>query len=296
MSWGKVEEILDTFLKSTERPNKPKRKFSASSAGMCQRNVLLSKLGGLRTPLTPQQRRVFWIGTILHEALIKVLKLSGLVVAYETYVGDRDDKVVGSFDFILRDEEGEVYTLYDLKNISESSFWSVIKRLFKQKLGPPKTHVYQLVTYWILNKKYRVDSIQMAYMSKENGNWKEWEINITDKLINEVKSWWDDTHSYLDKKVLPPIQPTEELQKEYYCNSCSFRDYYCFPSEEKKITQEDLDKNISALNWSVDFEELAKEKKEEIKLEDGPKEPHQVSSTELHVLPSTNGNAGTRTE
>lgn len=293
MSWGKVEKILDNFLLQSERPNKPKRKFSASSAGMCQRNVILSKLGGLRTPLTPQQRRVFWIGTILHEALIKVLRQSGLLVAYETYVGDRDDKVVGSFDFILRDEEGEQYTLYDLKNVSESSFWSVIKRLFKLKLGPPKTHVYQLVTYWILNKKYRVDVICMVYQSKENGNWKEWEINITEELINEVKAWWDDTHSYLERQELPPVQPTEELQKEFYCNSCSFRNFYCFPSEE--ISQEQIDKNISALNWSVEFEER-KEKKEEVKLEERPKESSEIPGPELYVIPSSNGNASTRTE
>ncbi len=251
--FDEVEEVLDTLLKQKDRPIKPKKHFSASGAGQCMRRLILGRLGAKATPLTAKQRRIFWLGDVIHEALMSRLNATGRILHTEEYVSDFGDPIVGRIDFIWQANDGKS-VLYDLKTTRTGVFWSKIARATEA----PEDNVFQLITYFITNKKFKIDRIKLIYISKEDGAMKSFTVEITEELVEKVKVWWKQVHSYLDKQKLPMVQPTEELQKRYYCGFCSYSSFYCFPSDT--VPQSILDSNVKELDWSTEIEKQVEKK------------------------------------
>jgi len=243
--WSLTERLLDQAIRADYEIRKAKRKirgwFSASNAGYCPRAAILNRRMAKENPPSPKFLRILWTGSRLHDAIIAVLSKTTNLVAFEEFVGDREyDYIIGSIDYILRDDDGRL-GLHELKSINSNAFWYKIVKAQKAK----KHNIYQAVTYWILQKKYNLSYIEIEYFSKENCDFKTFRYEVTPQLLYEVKRWWEETKQNYDDKILPDvITPGTDEYKEF-CNWCSFRPHYCFNDDLIQIK-----KNIKELGYS----------------------------------------------
>jgi len=242
-----IEKIIDEQIDKPYQARKARRKkrdwFSASNAGYCKRAAVLNRLNAKEDEHTSKQKRVFWIGDLIHQGIIDLIKKSGKLLAAEQFVGSykTNDDVIGAFDLIMQ-QDGDKTCLYDLKSKSTGGFWTYVVRAGK----PAKHNVYQLITYYMLNQKhkhYKVDKIALCYFSKEDAAMKTYEVEITPELIAEVKAWWDDCRGYVIRKELPPVFPEGAPERRQFCKSCTFAPHFCFGE------QTTMEQNIVELKW-----------------------------------------------
>jgi len=241
--WSLLEQILDEAINLRYEARKARRKnkvkFAASNAGFCKRATILNRINAKEDDIDPRTKRVFWIGEIFHDAIVNLLRtVSGRLVAAEEYVGKYEDDIGAKFDFILRDDNG-LNELNELKTVTDGGIWAKILKAKK----PDHHHVFQALTYWIKNKKYRVDKLVISYISKESAILKVFRVNVTDALLKEVNDWWDNIREAYNRKWLPP--PLDEKSVEYkkFCNSCTYRNKYCFGDPIE------MEENIRELVW-----------------------------------------------
>lgn len=247
-----LERIIEKHIIDDNAFHKSKRskrsKFSGSMAGNCKRSAILNLLGGKESPFSIRTLKVFWMGTTIHEAVERILVKSGRLVAKEEFVGKYDGYIVGSFDFILRDDDG-THILYELKSINTGRFWTKIWKTKK----PMRSNIYQAITYFMLIEKHRVDQVKIAYISKDDVAIATFLVNLKDGIVMEVNDWWEDLKAKYDSQVLPmPYLPTEPEYKDL-CKNCNFKHFYCHENDmdtgQQVITQADIKKNVSELIW-----------------------------------------------
>lgn len=237
-----VESIInEELLKKYTRIPKSRNHFSASQAGQCKRRVVLQRLGAKEDSPDLETCNRFFLGEALHEAIQKLIGARAEIVAIEKYVNDFGDPIVGRIDLLTRD--GVVHSLYDLKFTGPGSFWTKIK---KTKRPDPK-HVFQLVTYFMINKKFTIDALKILYCTMDLKSKHTFEVTITPELIEEVKAYFRELQGFLHYRELPDVQATEELQKEFYCGNCQYRKHYCFPESDDHYVE--IQYNINALIW-----------------------------------------------
>lgn len=252
-----LEQLIDEQIDQAYQARKAKRKrrewFSAGNAGFCKRATILNRLNAKEVDHSVESKRVFWIGDQIHGAIQRLVADSGKLVAMEQFVSsgwgpDAQDRV-GVLDLILRTDDFE-NILYELKSKRTGPFWSTIVKGKK----PAEQHVYQAITYWILNKKYRVDRVRIAYFSKEDAAMRSFEIEVTDELVARVEAWWNDVRAHWTRFELPAAytQDTEEF-KTFYCGTCTFSQHYCHGPEAT------VKQNLVELQWeSPDIKETNK--------------------------------------
>ena len=243
--WSLLEQILDEAINLRYEERKARRKdkvkFAASNAGFCKRATILNRVNAKEDDVDPRTKRVFWIGEIFHNAIVTLLRtVSGRLVAAEEYVSKYDDDIGAKFDFILRDDNG-LNELNELKTVTDGGIWSKILKSKK----PDHHHVFQAITYWIKNKKYRVDKLVIAYISKESAILKVFRVAVTEELLKEVNDWWDEIRRLFNRKELPPPLDTGSAEYKKFCKSCTFRDKYCFGDPIE------MEENIKELEWGT---------------------------------------------
>ena len=178
---------------------------------------------------------------IFHDAIVNLLRtVSGRLVAAEEYVGKYEEDIGAKFDFILRDDNG-LNELNELKTVTDGGIWA---KILKSKV-PDKHHVFQAITYWIKNKKYRVDKLVIAYISKESAILKIFRVNVTEALLKEVNDWWDEIRGFYDRKELPPPLDTKSDEYKKFCKGCTFNNKYCFGDPIE------MEENIRELVWDI---------------------------------------------
>jgi len=247
--WDELEELLDIEIEKAAAPRRARRKkrgwFSISNAGYCGRATILNRLNAKEDEHDAKTMRKFWIGDLIHNAIRAVVEKSGRLIAAEQFVssgfGDNPDDVVGAFDFILKSKDGTKNILYELKSKNTGAFWTMI---LKTKQAS-KHNIYQAITYWEKNKKYRVDELRLVYFSKDDAAMKSYRIEVTDELRKEVTDWWEDLRQQYKNKHLPDPFLPDTVEYKGWCKYCSFRQHYCEGDPEV------LEDNLVQLDWDV---------------------------------------------
>lgn len=254
MSYGDiVEDILDAEIDKTYQERKARRKikdkFSASNAGYCMRATVLNRLGANEVDKSAKEKRILWIGTVLHKAVEEVLKKSGkLTPSSEKFINPQGSYVWGTPDFILKDGVATLL-LDEMKSIGTGSFWTKVVKNKKPHLH----HVYQVVTYYLLLKSVgeHVQSVKVTYLSKQDAAMRSFWINITPELVNDVQEWWATVNDYYEKSELPPVFEVGSDDYKDKCKTCTFRTLYCF-GEETEVpleAEKRINLNIQELKW-----------------------------------------------
>jgi CRISPR/Cas system-associated exonuclease Cas4 (RecB family) len=250
-----AEHLLDTEIYKEYARKRDRRrartKFSASNAGFCPRATILNRLGAKETEPTARQLRIFWLGSVLHENVMKVLKLSGRLIMTEKWLNPDKSFVLGSLDCIIKGDNGE-HILYELKSIHSGSFWTKIVKGKK----PYINNLYQTITYWMLARLegIRIDKAKVVYLSKQDSAMRSFWVDFSAGVVKEVSDWWDSVKGFWDRKELPPVL-TEDDENRKWCDTCSFRTHYCFPESNDPLLQQNIELNIKQLKWSQDATE-----------------------------------------
>lgn len=283
-----LERIIATTLRSVQDTRKNKRTkrawFGASSGGGCKRSAILGRLNADSIPFTDNQLRIFWVGNTLHDSVEAMAKASGKLIASEKFVGVRNkDLVIGAFDLIIRDDvEGNV--LYEMKSIGTGTFWT---KIMKNK-EPSKDHIYQALTYWILNKHYKIDTVRISYLSKQGGEFAAFPVKVTPELLLEVKAWWGEVRGLYNSRRLPPPL-SDPAEQRHYCKGCTFNPKYCFANNDLVgQSKAELEENIRRLEWDG-----GKKTQGEFNIVEATK-PIEVQDTELHGEPKKKRTTRTR--
>lgn len=242
--WDELEKFVDEEIDKVYQARRAKRKkrdwFSASNAGFCKRATILNRLNAKEGEHDAKTKRIFWIGNLIHEGTIALLKKAGKVVADEEFVGSKFDgsDLVGAFDVIVKMSDGK-NCLYELKSKNTGAFWTSIVRT-----GKPSLHnIYQAVTYYLLNKKHKVDSLTVTYISKDDAAMRSFIIDLTPELIAEVQAWWQEVREAFAKKELPPPYPETSWEFKGFCKNCTFNAHWCFGDKEQ------IKENLVQLQW-----------------------------------------------
>lgn len=282
--WDTLEWLIDDEINKVYQARQAKRKrrdwFSASSAGYCPRATILKRMAAKEDDHDAKTKRMFWLGDCIHKAIQDLVKQSGRAIALEEFAapyGSGD--ISGAFDIILKDLDA--YTvLHELKSTGDGMFW---KRVLKDK-EPAIQHVYQAVTYWILNKKYRIDKIKITYVSREGVFVRSFNVKVTPELVQQVRDWWDMVRSFQKKRELPPIYEADTEEYKKWCkpgekNGCTFARHFCFGDHN------DIADNLLQLDWGPAEDGTKKERRKEVvlvqeRLEEAveEKEPTQVQT------------------
>jgi len=253
--FDEVERLVDEELRKVAEKRIARRKkrgwFSISNAGWCMRATILNRLNAKENPKTEKELRTFFIGDLIHEGYRNLIEKAGQLVASEQFVSsgygpDASDRV-GVFDIIVRKKSNGVNVLYEMKSIGAGGFWKIVLKLKE----PHFHHKAQAVTYYLENKKYRIDEVKVIYFSKQDGAIRAYPVKLTDELIKEVEAWWDTVRAYYVDRHLPaPFEKDSVEYKEYYCVNCSFAPHYCFPPEGQ---EEQVKQNLLELSWDSDL-------------------------------------------
>lgn len=215
--------------------------WSASSAGYCQRLVIMRRLGVPKAPELQESQdittRTFEAGHVFHEWIQRITKANGLSIAQEVELQDEDLMIRGHFDdlvlvkklsnpsftFNTETQEGTQHydghlILYDYK--TAHSKW------FEYAKGRPMSHYnkMQLGTYmYMLRKTIIADPSKMGTMesqfdfkltnltearilkiSKDDLRLHEMQLLWDDKLEQEVLGYWTSLNKLWEAKKLPP--------------------------------------------------------------------------------------------
>lgn len=101
-----IRPAVDQYLqKKTEELRDYEDYWSASSAGYCQRLVIMRRLGVPKVPELQEDQarttRVFEVGHLFHEWLQRITKDAGLSIASEVELQDEDLMIRGHFDDLI---------------------------------------------------------------------------------------------------------------------------------------------------------------------------------------------------
>lgn len=205
--------------------------WSASSAGYCMRKTIFDRL---QVPLVnddARKQRIFSSGHVFHAWLQGITKETGLSIAQEIELINKELLVKGHFDdLVLIDPniawdkvdpfDGEEapptedkLILYDYKTQNSKSFATYAKR-------PSYYHKMQLGTYMYMLRKYPVQTnpiglehapglrnlseARILKISKDDLRLAEVQYMWSDELKTEVLDYWDTLNKYWQNRTLPP--------------------------------------------------------------------------------------------
>jgi len=245
--WDELEELLDIEIDKVYQARRARRKkrgwFSISNAGYCGRAAILNRLNATEDEHDSKTKRKFWIGDIIHNSIREVAAKSGRLIASEQFVssgfGENPDDVVGAFDIIIRDKADTKNILYEMKSKNTGAFWSMILKTKK----PALHNVYQALTYWEKNNKYRVDELRLVYFSKDDAGMKSYRIDITEELRKEVGDWWDNLRTLYKAGKMPDPYAPDTIEYNGWCKYCTFKRHYCEGDPEV------IEDNLLELDW-----------------------------------------------
>lgn len=169
-----IRPAIDAYLKAeAEKTRDYGLYWPASSAGYCQRLLIMRRLGVPKVPELEDnatQTRIFESGKIFHEWLQRITKDAGLSIASEVELQDEDLMIRGHFDDLVlvdsMDAENVTYDeglvtertvaqpkkkliLYDYKTAHSASF-----NYKKRQTEIGHYHKYQLASYMMMLRRH----------------------------------------------------------------------------------------------------------------------------------------------
>lgn len=216
LSW----DTLRTYI--TTKPDKIYTSLSPSSLGGCMRSHYWKVLGvPSTTPPNPGALVNFEVGHHWEQVLADAYESQGMLVKhFQDGVDKFYDEIThlgGTPDLLIK-HNGELI-IVDSKTVNSAYFRYAKIKSFDDWVKDNESYVYQQVAYVYLARKagYDVNRAILSFASKDDGYiGLEFEITVTDALIDKVVSRAKTLKGYLDRKELPPCEC--DGWKVGYCN------------------------------------------------------------------------------
>ena len=210
---------IDNFNSDKEgRAKSGTKHFRPSEAHYCPRALWYSRMGYVKSPPSVQGLRRMSVGTIMHQFVDERLIKSGQLDSSEVRVGSDDDDppIVGSYDAIVRNENGEL-------ELAEFKSYADPKPNSKYRLSLPKSeHVIQWNLYSYLTG---IMKGFLFYMNKNTQQYKIYNLTRNERVLNDTLSKFKDVDAHIKKGKIYPYQPNENHDWCDFQSQCE-NDYF----------------------------------------------------------------------
>lgn len=232
VAWSTLKDFV------VNEPDKKYEAISPSSLGGCMR-VHYWKLNGVKptTPPNPSALVNFKVGHFWEQVMADAFESKGMLVKHFKDGVDKfydpETMLGGTPDLLIKYKNG--LAILDSKTVNSAYFRYAKKyKKFDDWVEDNRNYVYQQVAYVYLARLagYKVDRAILSFASKDDGYiGMEFEITVTDELIDKVKYRAKTLKKYLDDKQLPPCTCTG-----WQIGYCSYGDPTTQqPNAKKKI-------------------------------------------------------------
>lgn len=250
-----IEHALDAHVLANETSREHDGMWHPSSISGCARKAVYEMRQVQPTnPLTAKQKRVFFIGHLLHEKMQAAMAASPHVSEIYTEVQVRIPElgVGGAADqvVVLVSDDGTA-ELLEFKSIKE---WG-----WKKLTGPKEDHLEQIKPYFIALREYggvdqdgkvlpplgdKLRRVRFAYIEKATLDIKEYTVEWDPEWVHDVQSKVAILDEYRDDSLsLPPRLPASGGKKDYRCDwgwgKCAFFDR-CWNTDGEGISPESV--------------------------------------------------------
>ena len=209
-----IRPAIDEYLKKkSEELRDYGLYWSASSAGYCQRLVIMRRLLVPKVPELQDDQarttRVFEAGHLFHEWIQRITKDAGLSIASEVELQDEDLLIRGHFDDLIKIDDRLI--LMDYKTANSKSF-----DYPKPEIG--FYHKMQLGSYMMMLRKgsmwaeignisdpnqYDLTEARILTLEKDTLRMKEHQLFWSPALESEVLAYWNTLNTNWKNKTLP---------------------------------------------------------------------------------------------
>jgi len=209
-----------------ERTGK-KRYLRPSSLGQCERKAILEVLEEPTDEWDERQLRVFSVGSVFEEWVIRALKEDGILTATQVEVSDGFFK--GYVDGIIVVDG--VPRVLELKSVHSKAFWWA-----KKGDGgmPYDSHIHQAWAYTLMLKEWEGEALAapvICYVSKDDLTISEYTIvrqgdvyiaydelgNARREVMADTEEQMERLRGFLERKEIPPIPFGSPDEHSYLC-------------------------------------------------------------------------------
>jgi len=212
-STSAVQHVND-FLSKKVGGNRARQSFfRPSGAGKCHRMRVLARIGTEAVPQrwTSSQANILSTGNMMHLKWQLAGLTEGWLTQAEVPLTREELDLQGTADGTIFDG-----SLFEYKTINDNGYKYVTSQ------GPRKDHQQQVASYRLLNPDFHAASI--VYENKNNGEWREFRVQFTDELMQEVTEELAFLRESVRVKVLPDVKPLCQLREGTEYQQCPFRD------------------------------------------------------------------------
>lgn len=176
--------------------------WSASSAGRCQREQVLSRMRAPKEPYSVSTMEIFEMGDYVHLKHQVAGLEAGYLTEVEVPVSLPELGVRGTMDGKCEDGGGA-----EFKSINSYGFGGV------SSFGPKEEHLEQVTSYMLASglKFFRI-----LYENKDNQELKEFRVDLDEDRAEKVLAGWRTMNAHLESGTLPPVlQECMNLEGRY---------------------------------------------------------------------------------
>lgn len=223
-----VADALDAYVAAQSTPHPWDDLWHPSSISGCQRKAIYEiRQTEPSDPQTARQKRVLFIGSLLHTVFQSAVQDHGGVAAVHTEVqvliSDLDTTGKGDQLVIFEDGTSE---LEEFKSIKE---WG-----FKKLVGPKEDHLEQIIPYMFALREFggisqegivvepqgdRLRRVRFTYIEKQTLDTKEYEVDWDPDWEPKLRAKIDALDVYkADPNSLPPRLPMVKGKKSWMCD------------------------------------------------------------------------------
>ena len=164
---------------------------SASGLKSCARAQSFTFLGMPKRRVTAQQHGIFTNGDMVHLRWQMNGLSQGWLAEAEVPIGENDLRLSGTRDGVMSNGD-----LLEIKSINANG-WSRL-----QTFGVQEGHVYQVATYGYAADHHRA---HVLYENKNTQEYREYIVDITDEVVDDLVKRTETIWGYLDSETLPPV-------------------------------------------------------------------------------------------
>lgn len=190
------------------------RRFRASGMGKCARKRVFERIGhpGISEDYSSAMANVFATGNFMHRKWQMAGLTEGWLVAAEVPLENTEMDLGGTADGFIWDG-----SLFELKTINDRGYsWVTRQR------DPNHEHKKQTAAYKLLKPELTKASI--VYENKNTGEWREYRVEFTDELMQEVVDELDELRHAVEHKVLPEPLSKCQIKEGTEYRRCPFRE------------------------------------------------------------------------
>ena len=188
-----VDKIIDGMRGIEETKPGGGPSFFPSEAGDGLRKIYFRRTEEPYTEKSdPRFSVILEFGNVIHGMIENMYKTSGLYLGHEVRIYDKESKVSGRIDIVIKEDEQMVPV--EIKSISTRG-WSYIKK------APKPEHVAQVTIYM---KELGADHGYIHYMDKNDCSQMVWRVEYDQEEYERIVYRFKKVEKFVEDGELPP--------------------------------------------------------------------------------------------